>query len=261
MDHSNNAAQSISLRFSTAADIPAILAFYRNNPHPHVDYRGDDIFTQRAESGRTILVLKPDGTIAMSSMSHPFDDPQDSNGKGAWTEIGSTLGSMDGFGLYPFIIASQVVEEFINRAPGDKFFACIYKDNQAVTAMLNKKVGWPLIQPRLDFARAVGEKPETMNTINWLHAQSDTIPHQARIVATMLDKGCVEKKGTQEKLVLDTSRLSLATTFRPQLDELAQGRFGEMLENSGPLPLQQARKAFDKYLAGATYFPEMSAKP
>lgn len=253
--------KSIRLRFSTAADIPAILAFYRDNRHPHVDDRGDDVFTHRAESGRTMIVFKPDGAIGMSSMSHPFDNPQDLNGKGAWTEIGSTLGNMDGLGLYPFIIATQVVEEFIQRTPGDKFFACIYKSNPAVTGMLNKKVGWPVIQPSLDFARAVGEQPETMDTINWLHAESDTLPHQARIVTAMLDKGFVEKKATQERLILDTSRLSLATTFRPHLDELAHGRFGEMLEKSNPLPLQQARKVFDKYLAGATYFPEMSAKP
>lgn len=258
---SNSGAKTLTIRFSQPADVPVLLDFYRNNRHPHVDYRGDALFTDRIESGRALVVFKPDGAIGMSSMSHPFNDPVTSSSRPRWAEIGSTVGSMDGLGLYPFVVATQVIEEFISRTPDDKIFACIYKSNPAVTDMLNKKVGWPIISPSADFALAVGEDPSTMGRLNWLHAESDSLRHQARIVIAILDKGFVENRKTGEKFALDVRNLSLANTTYRHLTELAYGRFGEMLEKAHPLPLQKARDTFDKYLNGARYFPEMHAKP
>lgn len=244
---------ALTVRFSMPADVPAVLQFYHANQHHNVDDRGDDVFADRTEKSRTLLVLKPDNTIGMSSMSHPFD--QDKK-----IEIGSTRSRLDGLGLYPFVIASQIIHEFLERAPEECFFACVHKDNLAVTHMLNKKVGWHIVTPTREFADAIGEG-DHMDDLTWFRADTDTFAHQARIVAETIQKGYVENKKTGEKLRLDMSHFSLATTFNRHLNELAHGRLGEMMENARPLPVYQARQTFERYLAGATYFPEMSPKP
>ncbi|MDB5492571.1 MAG: hypothetical protein JWO78_2420 [Micavibrio sp.] len=248
------ASQSLTIRFSTPADTPSVLAYYGRNPNANVDFRGDDVFTDRTDSGRTILVFKPDNSIGLSSMSHPYPDQ-------GLVEIGSTLANMDGFGLYPFIIASQIVHEFLERTPDEKFFACIYKpENDSVTKMLNTKVGWHIVAPCQVFADSIGET-ENINRLSWLNADSDTLPHQARVVLETVLRGTVSNKKTGETLKLDLGQFSLATVFSAKVEELANGRFGEMLEKSHHLPLKQAKAAFDRYQQGATYFPELSPKP
>lgn len=250
----NQAAQNIVVRFSEAADVPTVLSFYDQNRHHNVDFRGHDVFTERTETGRALLIFKPDNSLGLSSMSHTYPATD-------VVEIGSTLTSMDGFGLYPFVIASQIIHEFLERPPENRFFACIHKpENDAVTKMLNRKVGWHIVTPTQDFADAVGEGPN-IDKLSWLHADSDTLSHQSRVVLAAIDKGTLFNKKTGENVTLDLSRFSLATTYRPHLEELANGRFGEMLESSRHLPLQKARQAFERYLGGARYFSELSPKP
>lgn len=245
---------ALTIRFSTPADVPAVLHFYQTNLHKNVDYRGDDIFADRTENGRTLLILNPDNTIGMASTSHPFDQ----NKK---IEIGSTIRSgLDGLGLYPFVIASQVIHEFLERTPEECLFACIHKENADVVSMLHKKVGWNMTTPTQEFADAVGEGNH-INDLTWLRADTDTFAHQAKIVDTSINKGFVENKKTGEKFGLNLAHFSLATTFNHHLQELAHGRFGEMLKHAHPLPLAQARQSFENYLKGATYFPGMSPKP
>lgn len=251
-NQTTNVEPRITVRFSTASDVPAVLNFYQSNLHPDVDYRGDDIFTDRTKSGRTILILKPDATIGLASISHPHY-------KADVVEIGSTIGGINGVSLYPFVIASQIIYEFLERTPKETFLAMIHKTNHKVTNMLNNKVGWHMMTPTQDFANAVGEG-ENIPTLDWLRADSDTLAHQARIVSDVVQKGTLPNLKTGEDVKLDLSRFPLATTFASHVDALAHGRFGEMLEGSDHLPLVKARAALEKYLKGVTYFPEMSAK-
>jgi hypothetical protein len=247
---SGAAEGSLTIRFSKPSDVPQVLKFYEDHRHPNVDHRGDDIFTDRTESGRALLVFTPDGAIGMSSMSHPM------KGTGA-VEIGSTLSPME-YRLYTFVIASQIIQEFLERTPEDRFFACIHKGNP-VTDILHKKVGWEYLTTTQDFADSVGEGPN-IDKLNWLHVPSNTLGHQARIVLDQIGKGYLEHKKTGERINLNLSGFSLATTFKRHVEELAGGRFGEMLEKSQPIPLKAARKALDDYQAGAQYFPQLSPK-
>lgn len=244
---------ALAVRFSGPSDIPAVLDFYHANQHHNVDNRGDDVLTRRTGEGRTILILKPDRSIGMASMSHPFD-------QGRKIEIGSTHAPLKDFGLYSFVVASQIIHEFLERPAPECFFAHIHQGNDPVINMLNQKVGWQFMTPTQDFAGAVGEG-QTMDTLRWLVAPSDTFPHQARIVENAMEKGYVENKKTRVKMRLDLSGFSLATTYQSHVQELASGRFGEMLEKSQPLPPAEVRKAFENYRQGATYFPMLSSKP
>lgn len=245
------ATGALTIRFSKQSDVPQVLKFYEDHRHPNVDDRGNDIFTDRTESGRALLVFTPDGEIGMSSMSHPM------KGTGA-VEIGSTLSPME-YRLYTFVIASQIIHEFLERTPEDCFFACIHKGNP-VTDILNKKVGWEYLTPTQAFADSVGEG-SNIAKLNWLHVPTNTLGHQARIVLEQIDKGYLEHKKTGARINLDLRGFSLAQEFRRHVEELAQGRFGEMLENSLPLPLKAARKALQDYQAGGEYFPQLTPKP
>lgn len=241
---------SLTVRFSTPADVQPVLGFYAANRHHNVDFRGDDIFRDRTEQGRTILVLMPDDSIGASSMSHPVATPLDNGGTGSSTEIGSTLARVDGFGLYPFLIASQIVHEFLDKTPDGVFFACIHDTNTAVTTLLNKKVGWNIITPTQDFADAVGEGAN-INTLNWLSATTDTLAHQARIVLAQIDQGYVENRKTGQRLSLDVSGFALATAYRTELTELANGAFGKALEQAPAQNLLQARAALKQHMAAS----------
>ena len=250
-DFSKASQGSLTIRFSTPDDVPAVLKFYDDNRHPNVDDRGNDVFADRTETGRALLVFKPDGALGMSSMSHPIGDT-------GIVEIGSTMSPIK-FGLYPFVIASQIVHEFLERTPEDRFFACVHKGNPVVD-ILHKKVGWDMLNPTQAFADAVGEGP-TKDKYNWLHAPSGTLGHQARLVLAQIDKGYAENKVTGEQVKLDLSGFSLATVFRDQVEELASGRFGEMLESARAIPLRDARRALEKYQGGTQFFPQFQPKP
>lgn len=249
-DFSKAGQGSLTIRFSTPADVPAVLKFYNDNRHPNVDDRGDAVFVDRTESGRSLLVFKPDGELGMSSMSHPIGDT-------GIVEIGSTVSPIK-FGLYSFVIASQIVHEFLERAPDDCFFACVHKGSPVVD-ILHKKVGWDMLNPTQDFADAVGEGP-TKDKYNWLHAPTNTLGHQARVVLEQINKGYAENKATGEKVKFDLSGFSLATTFKAHVEELAEGRFGEMLETAQPIPLKDARQALAQYQSGKQFFPEFQPK-
>ena len=240
--------RTLSVRFSVPEDVPAVLEFYNTNQHHNVDHRGDSVFKDRTEKGRTLLVLNPDRTIGMSSMSHPFE-------KSASVEIGSTRSRLDGFGLYPFIIASQIIHEFIERPANGPFFACIHKDNVAVTTLLNKKVGWNMITPTQEFADSIGEG-DNINTLFWLHADTDTFSHQAKIVLDVIAEGRVKNKKTGESLALDLSSFSLANEHHQLVKELANGDFGKMLQKLMPQSPKTAREALARHMGGTLYLPE-----
>jgi hypothetical protein len=242
------ATGSLTIRFSTPADVPAVLSFYHANQHHNVDNRGDAVFQDRTEQGRVFLALMPDNSIGASSMSHPFTTPLAGGGTGSSTEIGSTLARVDGFGLYPFIISSQIIHEFLEKPPEGVFFACIHTDNTAVLSLLTKKVGWDVVPGTQEFADAIGEGPN-LHHFNWLNASTNTFAHQARIVLAHIDAGYVENRKTGERLNLDLSGFSLATKHRAALTELANGAFGQMLEQSPAKNLRQTLGLFSTYMA------------
>lgn len=241
----------VKVRFSYPADTARVLQHYRDNPHPHVDYRGDAVFTDRIENGRTLLVMTGHDEIALASMAYDFNEPGHQGSHATWIELGSTVGAKDklrGFSMYPFAIASQVVHEFLTQPPADHFFACIYKSNPEVTKFLNTAVGWKFYDPDDAFIAVAGETPENAKNINWLQATTDTLPHQARVVLEVINKGYLENRKTGGKALLDLDEFVLANQYLALVQELAHGAFGRMLESCPPIPLAQTRDQFLIYM-------------
>lgn len=255
-------ASPLTIRFSEESDAPVIYNFYLGNQHGDFDLRKPEVIQERAKTGQ-IIIVERDGQTGMSSIGFAFASAAKPDQK-AWSEIGATRSTLSGMSLYPFVIASQVIHEFLHQTPEDKFFANVYESNDAVRNLLTNIVGWKEFEPEdeiLAACKTTKETPSSDRARIWYEATSDTLAHQARLVSEFIGKTHVENKKTQEKVPLDFGRFSLATIYKKHVEELAHGRFGEMLTDSQPLPLSQTRKAFENYLAGAKYFPELSPKP
>lgn len=244
----------LTWRFSKAEDVPKVLDFYAANKHVHVENGGEASYADRITTGRTLLIEDQDGNIQASSMAH-HDPYMSAVGQ---IVIGSTMSILQGCQLEPLqrrpyvgIIASQVIERFLNEPPNDCFFAMVWKkaENDRVTQMLNCDVGWPIVTVTQQFADAVDEGPN-LNKQHWLQATSRTLPHQARIVLRLLeDDSTIVRQKTQECYKLNFSRFSLADpVHRPVIRELAHGKFGQMLESSPHVPLRHVHDFLMNYM-------------
>lgn len=174
-----------SVGFSTASDITEVLRFYDENQHEHVDARDPVELEQEATDGRLLLIRKEGDIVAASSA---FNYSVEKGAPPSWVEIGATRVALNGYGFYPFIIASQSLEEVIRGTPEDYLFANIYADNEAVKHLLGVKTGWDNFlvsdDPTLEatYSRKKNVTPEEMNTWAWLRSPASRLPHQARIV-------------------------------------------------------------------------------
>lgn len=250
---------TLTVRFSTAADAPKVIDFYYNTRHQHVDKRPDSLLRERTEKGQVLLVLDSKGELKASSIAYDFNRAAqpETDFPGVWVEIGSTRSTLSGVGLYPFIVASQVMERFFAHPPQEKFIAAIFKDNQPVTDFLHKVVGWSPFTPDKECADAADLTKE-LHKVNCLEANSTSLPHQARIVLDFIERGTNEgllNKKTGERVKFDLSGFTLAHFWRPVLEELAHGAFGKMLESTAPMPLGKARQLLDEYLSAKVFAP------
>lgn len=251
---------TLTMRFSTAADAPKVIDFYYNTRHQHVDKRPDALLRERTEKGQVLLVLDNKGELKASSIAYDFNRAAQ-GGKdfpGTWVELGSTRSTLSGVGLYPFIVASQVMERFLSHPPQEKFIAAIFKDNQPVTDFLHKVVGWSPFAPEKDCADAADLTKE-LHKVNCLEATSASLPHQARIVLDFIERSTTEgllNKKTGERVKFDLSGFTLANFWRPLLEELAHGAFGKMLESTPPMPLAAARQLLENHLNGKIPAPQ-----
>jgi hypothetical protein len=240
---------SLRIRFSQAADTGKIADFYKDNSHAHVDQRQAELLRSRIESGCVFMVEDETGKLGMASVSYEFN--RKAGEPPVWTEIGSTRSVLAGVGLYPFVVASQVVHEFLTRTPEDSFFAGVYKDNQPVTDLLSKKVGWSIYNPPAEMAK-ITDLEKDLAKLNCMESASRNIPQQARLVLEYIERGTKEglmNKKTGARVKLDLSEFPLANELRPLLEELAHGAFGKQLETEPRAPLGETRKRFEAYLS------------
>ena len=257
----------LTWRFSSQNDVEKVLSFYAVNQHQHVENGGENHYADRITTGRTLLIEDQHGHIKVASMAH-YDPYMATVGQ---IVIGSTMSILQGCELEPLqrrpyvgVVASQVIERFLNDPPHDCFFAMIWKksENDRVTQMLNCDVGWPIVTVTQQFADAVNEGPN-LDKQHWLQATSKTLPHQARIVLSLLEgNSTILKHKTQERYKLDFSRFSLADpVHRPLLHELAHGKFGKMLESSPNVPLRHVHDFLINHMKPNSAAPAVPIKP
>lgn len=242
------------VHFSTAKDTNRIIRFYRANAHQHVDQRSDDMIREAATTGRFILISEKYNRLGASSATYDY---KQGTSTAYWTEVGSTRAALEGFGLYAPIIASQVIYEFLTSPPNDHFFAAVYADNTAVASLLEKKVGWTPFTPGDALLDASGERENhDKGKILWLKADSQSLPHQARVVLDFIDKASttgIENRKTGEWLKIDMTDFPLAHRLRPLVEALANSDFAKALENNPNQPMAQTRGLLQKYMSNALF--------
>lgn len=242
------AKAKVSFRFSEPSDTARLMDFYGKTQHKDVDKRPAALVQKQIEEGRALIIEK-DGEIISSSIGYDYTSPGDDSGRATWIEFGSTISSESarGMGLYPFVIASQSVYEFLKKPPSDAFIGAIYHTATGVFDMLSNKVGWREFTP-CDELQDIADLRKDMDHIHCLHTTSDLVPRQARLVETFMKNATITHKKTKEILELDFSRFPLANELRSHLDELAHGNFGKELEQSPPVPLAEARVRMESHM-------------
>ena len=207
------------------------------------------------------LMTKVKNALRATFASHAGGTDQNENApantKARWVELGSTTVLQDeqesaysmikGLNLYPLMIASQTVYEFLVNTPDDKVLANVYEDNGAVIHMLNNKVGWHFFEPEDAILKACSDTKvkDGHHTAGrkWLHATTDTLPHQARFILKTIEDGTTNgllNKKTQKHIRLNTDQFSLVNTYKRALQALAHGPLADTLENSVHIGMKNA---------------------
>jgi len=255
------------VRFCTPGDFEKITHYYKDNTHHHVHVRDPEWIARHVRKGQFLLIERPDGEIIAASATYDYHTAADSlDGAPSYYEIGSTNFKQPGgrgYDLYPFMIAAQVIDAFLRYPPKKCFIANVYDSSPVGRTMLKPIVGWQIVTPEQDVLKKFNQSKSANNQsagpMSWYGATSSTLPHQARIVLEYLTRGEVIHKKTGEKLTLDFSRFSLATSERKLVEQLASGHFGNMIEDNADFPLQQARALLAHYNKGtiSPYKPEL----
>lgn len=248
--------ERLTVAFSRAADLPDVLAYYGANRHDAVDIRKGNVTENAVKNGRFLLVRDRNGALRAGSSTYDFATAAGDD-KRAWSEMGTTRATLPGFSLYQFMIASQVVREFIENTPTDRFFAIIDHDNPAVIKRLYE-AGWKdyTPDPHLVGALEATKDFHTDNAVVWRSATSDTIPHQARIVLAQIEKGKLVNPRTGAEADLDLSQFPLAQQYLPHLRALAGGSLADKLEKSPHMGLKTARALLDNHLKKGVQSPQ-----
>lgn len=253
-------AQNDRLRFhfSGAADLPNVKSYYASNRHNNVDIRKDDITEQAVKNGRFILVDQKDGTLHAGSAAYDFADPDDDTEPRQWIELGTTRATLPGYGLYPYLISSQVVYDFLDKPPKDRFVAIVDDNNPSVRHLLGVKTGWKefTASPELETALHQTKSWSSNDPYKWFGATTDTLPHQARLVLDLINKTELVHKNGQDRHFLDFSDFPLANQFRKAVEFLANGPVANHLENNPHMGMAKARDYLEKHMKGQLKSPQ-----
>ena len=250
------ARERLSVRFSRAADLPDVMAYYTVNQHIAVDIRKGDVTKNAVNGGRFLLVRDNAGNLRAGSATYDFATA-DGRDKRAWSEMGTTLATLPGYSLYQFMISAQVIHEFLKNTPTDRFFAIIDHDNYPVINRL-QQTGWVDFTPSQHIVDALEATKDwhSDNAVVWRCATTDTLPHQARTVLAQIQKGKLVNPRTGAEAELDFSEFPLANEYLPHLKALAHGPFADMLEKNPHLGLKQARALLEQHLKPGLHSPK-----
>ncbi|PJB69775.1 MAG: hypothetical protein CO093_09695 [Alphaproteobacteria bacterium CG_4_9_14_3_um_filter_47_13] len=252
----------LTVRFSEAADQKRVLDFYKNNKNKFVDLRKEEIWNERTRNGRIIIAEDHNKNIGFMAAAYDFEQ----DGQIKWIEVGSILREQNpdkdsykmikGITLYPYMIASLVINEFLNHTPEDKIIANVYDNNPGGIYLMNTKTGWGFFEPEHEILVACKATKDNAGhhataTRLWLTATTDTLPFQARLVLQMIDNDSTTglfNRISQKHVPIEISRFSLANEFYNAVQTLAKGSFARELENNPHMGMKPARDMLEKHM-------------
>ena len=236
-------------RLSSIEDTDKLLQYYKDNAHQHVSVRRHDWIEHHAAKGQFLVFETEDGEILASSATYDYVIEGDSEAEPSYYEIGSTNFSDKGkgYGLYPFVIASQCLDAFLRNPPKKNFLADVYDSSPVGRDMLVPKVGWQPeeVEPEVwdKFESTKSDEHTNQEPMTWYASKSNSLPFQARLVLEELKKTEIVHKNGKQALEIDFGLFPLANEYYPALQKLAYGDFGQWLENSDPIDLEHASAA------------------
>lgn len=241
-------AGTLTLRLSGPADRDAVYEFHRRAAHRHLDLRRRSVLEASAARGG-VLVLEQEGAVCGISAS--YDLLPDAAGVPRWVEVGSTR-LVAGLGLYEFLIATQLVHEFLTRPCRDAYLGAVAASHRSVTQQRLRAAGWrPLVAPpeMLSADRDTIEAPcDGGAPVLWFQLLSSALPGRARSVLEFLeraDQGLVAGGRGGEALGVDLSGLPVAGELKPLVERLASGPLAALLEGSPDMGMAEARALLD----------------
>lgn len=213
--------QKLYVRFSTSADVKAILDFYQSNEHEYVAHRDPAVLKECVDSGAVTLIEDAAGKIIATSISYPIMDDQDRH---KWTEIGSTRIALSGAGLFEAIFSAQILRAYLLEPPEDRFVIEIDVDNKHSKHVFEKAGCQPYQIP--EGLRKLAEEsmaPEDRGVpVDWYQFGIEGIPELAEKLLNKLDNPSIN-----DLYEFDFSRCQLTNMFEKQLRHLSNQDYGD----------------------------------
>ena len=206
---------AISVRVSTADDLPALERFYsgelgRVEPRQHAD------FAQSVARGGAHLVIKF-GELVGCSMAYSLCNA-------AYVEIGSTLiRGLRGLPIYELLISLQLLHEFSFRPPARMAVANIDLDQQGLIGRV-VRAGW---RPYTPPAELVSANVQTValrsKAVTWFRFPATALPEHAQRIDQVLKLRAL-RTVRGEAHAIDLSELRLVAQSADLLSCLAAMR-------------------------------------
>ncbi len=223
----------LKLEFSKASDYGRINAMFdpavkgKIDPQRYVVTRADGELKKAITSGGCAF-LGDTKTGEVQTMAVAYE-VRDGNIKHAYTELGTTLSRMSGYGSAQLVVAALALREWWENPPQNMIVTEIRPDNKPSVKTYAMHLGWRQVSnPKTvaDLHRLCNEtvSPQDRDDSGlWFHCDDSVITHQARILLSFMDQGGVLQRQTRKKVDVDFSALDDIGLTRKRLTAIALG--------------------------------------
>jgi hypothetical protein len=239
--------KSLKLEFSKAADYGRITKLFdpaiKNvvDPHDHVYPRKDKDFRGALAAGGAGMLTDENGdvmTLTVAYHTHASDNPGP-NDPYEYTEFGTGLSRLPGFGSAQLVMAALALHEWLINPPSKYLVNSIDNTNAASIRTYRDHLHWqPITDPAeldtvlnatyrnidRDCGAGVGKPPPpaARGKETYYAFTDESLAIHARILLSFLDQGGLLNK-TGQKIPVDFSGLDEAGLTRSRVEAMARG--------------------------------------
>lgn len=238
------APSKLKLAFSRAADGPRISKILdpavksKIDPNAFVIKRSKTAFNNAVANGRAAFLHDAaTGEVRTLSMAYHTHDEK---GQHKYTENGTSITSLAGYGSAPLVISALVLSQWWKSPPSGMIVAEILAHNKPSRSVYEGKLGW---QPITDKAKADDVQKLTDMTLPpsergqvapWYSCPDSALPKLARVLLDYMDRGTLVNKHTGHSIDLDLSALEGTGLTRARLEMIARGIVSKTLLSTPP---------------------------
>jgi len=158
-------------------DLPALMAFYSDHPHHHVEHRKRIVYQEAVHTGDAIVVKNEAGAICGAALSYCYPN-------GEYTELGSArIIEPSGFRLHELMTAMRTVDHFLRKPPQREMIADVDEDNPKVLATFLDRLGFlPFTIPTAAESYNLSTVLARTKKIVWLRCPVSALNRHARLL-------------------------------------------------------------------------------